>query len=147
MNLFQILAGCEGLEGVISVIKTILNVLRWIIPVTLIIYGTVDMFKAMTKEKEEDQKKIRETFIRRLIYAIVAFMIPLIVTWVFGLAGNLTKEFDSQGNLLNANVFTCWNVGKAKNDAESNLGTCRIGNNTYTNVPMSNCDGGTWTAN
>ena len=149
MNLFQIL-DCEGLKGVIGIIKTILVFFRWIIPVALIIYGTIDMFKAMTKEKEEDQKKIRETFIRRLIYAIVAFLIPVLVDWVFGLAGNLTANVEYSGNgmnaepiIKNANIFTCWNAGTANTGGEtSSKGTCDCNNGiTLSGLSQEACSG------
>ena len=93
MNLFQILATdmCNNtlVSTVIGAVKTIFTIIQIAIPIVLIVYCTIDMFKAITSGDEKKTKEAWKTAGRRLIYAIIAFLIPWLVSLVFS---KLTKE-------------------------------------------------------
>ena len=48
-------------------------------PVVLVIVGSLDFFKAISAQKEEDIKKGQQMFIKRLVYAAVVFFVFVIV--------------------------------------------------------------------
>ena len=76
--MFQILTCSSSMQVVVNAIQAILTFIRWGIPIVLIILGSIDMFKAMASGDEKKSQEARKTFIRRLIYAVVAFLIPFI---------------------------------------------------------------------
>ena len=55
------------------------TVIKIAIPIILIVFGMLDMGKAVTSGKEDEIKKSAMTFMRRAIAAIVIFFIPAIV--------------------------------------------------------------------
>lgn len=82
---------CSGeasnLLGVFVIIRTVLKIVQWVVPVVLILLGTIDLVKAVSAGKEEDIKKNQGVLIKRAIAAVVVFLIPIIVSMVMGLIG------------------------------------------------------------
>ena len=106
---------CQGAMGTVTnAVDTVLTIIRWAIPVVLIILGSIDMFKAMTKGDDKEQAKVRQTFIRRLIYALVAFLIPFFVNLAFSLASRLMQGDDVGDDLTSVKreggFIQCWNI-------------------------------------
>lgn len=119
MNLFQILeAACNPqMQTLIGAVKTLLVIIRWLIPIVLIILGSIDMFKAMASGDEKKTKEAQKTFTRRLIYAVVAFLIPFIINLVFNFIGTTFDNQELQDAVAdNNNFFKCWN-GTSVNDS------------------------------
>lgn len=61
---------------VIKFLLLLLDIIKIIIPISLIIIGTIDMAKAVISNEEKEQKKITKLFIKRILYAIAVFAIP-----------------------------------------------------------------------
>ena len=111
MNLFQILSCSPSMETLIRAVKFVLNVIRWLIPIVLIVLGSIDMFKAMASSDDKKAGEARKTFTRRLIYAVVAFLIPFIVTFAFDIVGQIIKdnnEINEVNNHHDEGFFECW---------------------------------------
>lgn len=70
------------------VVSTIIFIIKIIIPILLIIFGMIDFMKAVMAQKEDEIKKGQQTFIKRLIAAVIVFFIiqivQLIITFVSG---------------------------------------------------------------
>ena len=60
----------SSLPKIISIIYTIIQIA---IPIVLVIFGMLDLFKSITAGKEDEMKKGRQTFIQRLIFAAIIF--------------------------------------------------------------------------
>ena len=129
MYLFQILAinPCEDLGVLVGAVRTIFTLIQWLIPLTLIVLCTIDMFKAMTSGDEKKTKEAKDTSIRRLIYAFVAFMIPFIVSLAFKFAGNLFND-DSASNMF-TQFMDCWDGTYDASGSENGL--CVKGSNNF----------------
>ena len=115
MEFMQLLdVTCEGdILTVVSAIKFVFNLIQWAIPLVLIVLGTIDMFKAMASGDEKKTKESQKTFIRRLIYAVVAFLIPFIISLVFTFVGKMISDDSAQeGNETYDNFFACWKQAK-----------------------------------
>ena len=115
MNLFQILSGScsesfgEEFVTLISAARWAFNILLFLIPATLLVLGTIDMFKAMTSGKDEDAKKEQKKLIRRLIYALVAFCIPFIIKAAFSIVANaLNNDDTTNAKTTTECFFKCW---------------------------------------
>lgn len=108
MNMF-ILAGtttsaadkttCDDLASIMGIIGMILKIIQWIVPVILILLGTIDLVKAVSQGKEEEIKKGQKTLITRAIAAVLVFFIPMLVSTIMGLVGSNTWK-------------TCWSAHK-----------------------------------
>lgn len=85
---------CANSAGVWQLVGKVLVVFKIAIPLLLIIFGMVDLGKAVIGSKEDDIKKATNSLIRRAIAAVVIFFIPTIVGAVFGLVG----EFNDNKN-------------------------------------------------
>lgn len=72
---------CEGLlgENLIALINDILLYVKILIPVALIAFGLIDFVKAVFSSKEDDMKKAQARFIKRLIMAVIVFIVPSII--------------------------------------------------------------------
>lgn len=70
-----------------NIVATIISVIQFAVPVLLIIWGMLDLGKAVMAQKEDEIKKGQQTFIKRLIAAAVVFFVVVIVKLVVGLVG------------------------------------------------------------
>lgn len=78
----------ESLYSVFVIVRFILTVIQWVAPIILIIIGSIDMVKAIIAGKEDEIKKNQQTLIKRLISAVIIFLIPLLVSIIMGWVGN-----------------------------------------------------------
>ena len=58
------------------------------VPIILVILGMVDLFKAMTAQKEDEIKKAQGLFIKRLVAGVLVYLVFIIVELVFNLMGD-----------------------------------------------------------
>lgn len=125
MNLFQILAEvpCEDdIKVVVSAVHFVFTLIQWAIPLVLVVLGTIDMFKAMASGDEKKTKEAQKTFIRRLIYAVVAFLLPFIISLTFTFVGKAVQSDTAQeGKQTTTNFFECWN-GSAGSESTEDTG-------------------------
>lgn len=85
-----------------DVVSLIINIIKIGTPILLIILGMIDMFKAMTAQKEDEIKKAQGLFVKRLIAGILVYLVFVIVELLFGVLGSLTG--DNDGNLWDCAV-------------------------------------------
>ena len=64
----------------------ILGTVRIIVPILIILLGTIDFAKAVLAGKEDNMKKAQSTFIKRLIAGLAVFLIPTFINIIMGLA-------------------------------------------------------------
>lgn len=88
-----------GVLGLVGVVRFILTIIQWVVPIVLIMLGTIDLVKAVIAGKEDDIKKNQQVLFKRAIAAVIVFLVPLIVTTITGLIGS--TEWKS-----------CWNAAK-----------------------------------
>lgn len=72
---------CEGLLGekIINMINDVLTYVKVLVPIALIAFGIIDFTKAVFSTKEDSMKKAQMNFIKRLIMAVVIFIVPSII--------------------------------------------------------------------
>lgn len=68
-----------------SIIATIVSLIQIVVPILLIIWGMLDLGKAVMAQKEDEIKKGQQTFIKRIIAAAIVFFVVVIVKLVVGL--------------------------------------------------------------
>ena len=100
---------CGGTNLVFSgtfpyIVSTIILVIKIAVPILLIIFGMLDLGKAVMAAKEDEIKKGQQTFIKRLIAAVLVFFVIQIVQIIV----RFVSGRDSQGI---ANCFNCFIQG------------------------------------
>ena len=79
------LVSCGGgyIDGIPSLIPKVISiayaVLQIMVPVVLVILGSLDLIKGITAQKEDDIKKGQQILVKRLIAAALVFFVFVIV--------------------------------------------------------------------
>ena len=112
------ITGCNNLINGVKIDTKIVNlthsailIIQIAVPVILVIFGMLDLFKGLTAQKEDEIKKGQQLFIKRLIAAALVFFVVAIVKLLVSFVADDKKE----------DILTCFNcfINGAKND-----GTC-----------------------
>ena len=82
-------------------VSLVITAIQIVVPILLIIFGMLDLGKAVMAQKEDEIKKGQQTFIKRLIAAVIVFLVIVIVKLVIG----LVAPSDSNQNVWNC--FEC----------------------------------------
>jgi hypothetical protein len=94
---------CDQISSSIDVklpnmVHTIILVIQIAVPVLLVIFGMIDLFKGMIAQKEDEIKKGQQTFIKRAIAAIIVFfviqIVQIIIRFVSGNDQNVSGCFN-----------------------------------------------------
>jgi len=96
---------CGDVELIFSgtfpyIISAIILIIKIAIPVLLIIFGMLDLGKAVVAAKEEEIKKGQHTFIKRMITAVIVFFVVQLVQIII--------RFVSSNNANISNCFNCF---------------------------------------
>lgn len=99
MNLFNVgvaltadnfcsMAAGAPLASVWTVISFAVKALLIGIPVIMVIFGLMDMSKAVMAGKDDEIKAAQKLLVKRIIYTVVAFLLVTIVSAILGLVNN-----------------------------------------------------------
>lgn len=75
------------------------------IPIILIVLGMLDMGKAVMSNDEKTMKENQQTLIKRIIYAVIVFLIVAAVKTVIGIVAGAAG--DDNGTINKGNISTC----------------------------------------
>lgn len=75
------------LLSIIGIAKTVLRVLQIGIPIILLIFGTIDMGKAVMAGDEKEIKAATNILIKRAVAAVVVFLLFMVVSVITGWVG------------------------------------------------------------
>ena len=65
-----------------------MTVIQVAVPIIFVIVGSLDLFKGITAQKEDEIKKGQQAFIKRLIIAVLIFFIIVIVKFIVSIVAN-----------------------------------------------------------
>ena len=102
MNLVNVLDYCTGIfengqgipDGIGNVVHLIIIAIQVVVPILLIIWGMIDFAKAIIGQDEDKIKAGQKTFVKRLIAAVVVFLIVTIVQLAINLAVSVSESGD-----------------------------------------------------
>lgn len=135
MNLFNILAtvtresrGIEyscgtltGFDGIIPYIThLIVLIIKIGVPILLIIFGMLDLGKAVVAQKDDEIKKGQQTFFKRVIAAVLVFFVVTIVQLIIGFASG-----NDEGDVKNC--IECFINGNCTQKGSSKSGNQNTG--------------------
>lgn len=98
LDLQSITCGETEIPGKIAyIVHTIIILIQFGVPLLLIIFGMLDLGKAVIASKEDEIKKGQNMFIKRLIAAVIVFFVVAVVKLVVTLASGDEMK-DQTGN-------------------------------------------------
>lgn len=96
MNMFYMLKDsidiCDGLSEVWTIFGYIVVGIQIVVPLLLIISGMITMAKAVMEKKEDDIKKAQNLLVKKIIAAVIAFLVITIVKIVVPLVADKNWE-------------------------------------------------------
>ncbi len=108
------IAVCQGdTLFVFQIARWVVRILQFAVPFALIIWGSLDFFKAVIAGDEKEMKAKRKPFAQRVIAAVIVLVLPTIVNVIIA---NIKGEDNS--------FVTCWqdaDPSKGINKPESNI--------------------------
>lgn len=108
---------CGGTNLIFSgtfpyLVSTVVTIIKIAVPILLIIFGMLDLGKAVVAAKEDEIKKGQQTFIKRAIAAAIVFFVIQVV--------QIIVRFISGNDQNIAGCFNCFISG------ETDTGACEI---------------------
>ena len=110
---------CNGLAPIVKLLKNgVIPLIQAAIIVVLIVLLIIDLGKAVMAGKEDEIKSAQKLAIKRVVYALIVFLVPWIVNVAIGLLSSANKddadksEVGQQITEANKNAesaFECWN--------------------------------------
>lgn len=108
-----VLPGVKIDSKIPNTVSSIILIIKIVVPVLLVVLGSIDLVKGMTAQKEDEIKKGQHILVKRLITGALVFFVITIVQFVISFVA---------GNDANDNTWKCVNcfLNGAKSD-----GTCK----------------------
>ena len=104
MFLLDTTINCSTIQPIINFVKFLLTCIQWLVPIVIIILGSLDLFKAVIASKEDEIKAAQKLLIKRVIYGVAIFFVTILVTFIFNALG------DTGTNTGQAGFLSCWNA-------------------------------------
>lgn len=101
---------CSDLWQVWNIVGWVLWVFKIVIPILIILFGMIDLGKAVVASKDDEIKKAIKSLAMRAIAGIVIFFIPTLVSTVFKLVDNFQEvkgEYDVCASCVNHPGDSC----------------------------------------
>ena len=106
-----------------STISMIILLIKIVVPILLIVFGMLDLAKAVMAQKEDEIKKGQQTFIKRLVAAIIFFFVIAIVKFAISA---ISKD--------NGDIISCMNCFIEGSKSTS----CQVATTTNNNANKNN---------
>lgn len=92
-----------------NIVSMIIKVIQIAVPVLLVIFGSIDLVKGITSQKEDEIKKGQQIFIKRLIAgALVFFVIAVVKLLISAVSGDKDSIMTCACHFFNgANDSSC----------------------------------------
>lgn len=85
---------------VFQIARNVIRILQIAVPFALIIWGSLDFFKAVIAGDDKEMKQKRKPFIQRVVAALIILLMPVIINVIM-------KNIASSSN---NNFAKCWNA-------------------------------------
>ena len=115
-----ILGVCDNISvlGVILFIRNLIKIICIITPILLLLFLTIDFFKAVIESDSDRMEKVKAIAIKRIVYALFVFLVPSIVNGAMSLLGDNTSFSSCYEAANSGNVQKLADEAKAKAEAD-----------------------------
>jgi len=87
----------DGVLTAFKIVGYIIYVLKMLIPLVLIIMGSIDFAKAIISTNEKPNTDVIKAFTMRIIIGVVIFLIPTVLSFLINLVDGATDLFEDSG--------------------------------------------------
>ncbi len=95
---------CGGLKPIVRLVKRgLFPIVQLGIPILLIVFGTIDLGKAVIASDEKEVKSAQSRLIKRFIYAALVFFVVAMVNALMGIVATGQAEDANTGSWA-----VCW---------------------------------------
>ena len=88
--------GCGNITGIPEKIPELtsfaITFIQIAVPIVLVITGSLDLFKGVTAQKEDEMKKGQQMFVKRLIYAAIIFFVIVVAKLLISVVADSTTS-------------------------------------------------------
>ena len=117
LNILDALHFCQNTATIWQFIGWILFVFKVVVPILLILFGMIDLGKAVVSNDEKAIKSATSSLIKRAIAAVVLFFLPTLVSAIFTIVAQFTGAVETQYKICKNCV-----VNPGKCDTSADLG-------------------------
>lgn len=111
-----ILGDMNGIPGLVGDLIHYLYIgIKIVVPILLVLFGMIDLGKAIAAKKEEDIKKYQGTCVKRLITGILVFLVVVIAEFIL----NFVEP--EHGTSSESPVKCAMEIIKGKSNSSSNV--------------------------
>ncbi len=89
---------CEKTLIIWQFVGQIVNVMKIIIPVIIVLLGTIDLGKAVMAGEDKKIKEAQKMLLMRIIYGVAIFFVVVIVQIIFGMVSGAENQADDNYN-------------------------------------------------
>lgn len=79
---------CAGTASIWQLVGNILTIFKIVIPILILIFGMIDLGKAVIASKDDEIKKAAKMLLIRILVGLVIFFIPTLVGFIFTIVGS-----------------------------------------------------------
>ena len=152
MYMLSAICSDYALASVLGIIKRIITILQIVVPIFLIIGGSITFSKALINP--DDGPKAKKNFLNAIASAVIVFLMPFLINSIMAIisAYGDVGITDSNGNNTAFNISSCWNNANVTDISSSSIsnynentsisdeanGNTRTNSNTNTNNRNNN---------
>ena len=101
---------CGTIEPLLRLIRFgVIPLIQGGIIIVLMVLLILDLGKAVMAGKEDEIKSAQKLAIKRVIYAVAVFFVPIIVNLIFGLLDTAGGTVGSDSNKTESTWISCYN--------------------------------------
>lgn len=109
---------CNGpVQGVFTTIGWVFFILKIVVPINLIVMGSIDLAKAVVASKDDEIKKAVGSLVKRAVLGVLIFFIPTILSFVVELIGG-DDIYDENSGTFGRCTYCMLNPGECRKLAE-----------------------------
>ena len=96
---------CDKVMPILRIIAYLLKIIQWAIPMLLIAFATFDFVKGIMANEEKAMEKAKSDAGKRLLYAVVVFLVPVVIRFMFRLVSSNINSDDLTGPTAGIKCF------------------------------------------
>ena len=101
---------CSDASFILRIVVKIVKVMQLLIPILLIVLVTFDLVKVLTGTADDKEKKeAGDKIVKRIIYAAIIFLVPVIVNLIMKKIDPLTQNDSKYTTTTSTSWVSCWN--------------------------------------
>lgn len=91
-----------------NITVTAINAIKIFVPIILIIFGMIDLSKAVMSNDEKEMKGAQTKLMKRAIYAVVVFLVVSIVQLLFGALAGAANDDNTMNKSSIQSCVSCF---------------------------------------